>query len=255
MKKIKILSWVAVLSLGMVLSCRDEALNPTLEPEFGAYAKGQFINQATNTEIPLIFDGYSQNAVNAVVFWDKVNTNETTATTNVKVQVTWNAGKETVVINKIEIYVQFIESYADKNANVIIRSHGPASSPSVPEGKLWKTIDAGARLAPAAYTITPADLYNLYKGTTFDYKGTGTPVDIFESNPGYPRKVSALNTNGNRFLASRTDQSGTGKTLAADNISLKWRLLGSDGRAYGSWHNNVCTQLTDANCSVLFVVK
>ena len=242
--------------MGLVLSCRDEALNPTLEPEFGAYAKGQFIDQGTNTEIPSIFAAYSQTTINGVVFWDKANTNETTATTNVKGQVTWNAGKETVVINKIEIYVQLIESYADKNNNVITRSHGPASSATVPEGKLWKTIDAGARLAPAGYTITPADVYNIYKGTTFDYKASGNAVDIFEANPGYPRKVNAaLNANGNRFLASRADQSGSGKTLAADNISIKWRLLGSDGRAYGSWHNNVCTQLTDANCSVLFIVK
>ena len=246
---------MAVVTIGLLPGCRDESKNPTLEPEFGAYAKGQFLD-ATNAEIPTIFGAYSQTTVNAAIFWDKANTNETTATTNVKGQVTWNAGKDAVVINKIEIYVQLIESYADKNNNVITKSHGPDATPTVPEGKLWKTIDAGARLAPAAFAITPADVYTLYKGTLFDYKGTGTAVDIFESNPGYPRKTTAvLNTNGNRFLASRTDQGGSGKTLGTDNISIKWRLLASDGRTFGSWHNNVCTQLTDANCSVLFTVK
>ena len=245
---------MTVLTIGLLLGCRDESKNPTLEPEYGAYAKGQFLD-ATNAEIPTIFGAYSQTTVNASIFWDKANTNEGTATTKVNGQVTWNAGKDAVVISKVEIYVQFVESYADKNNNVITKSHGPAASPTVPEGKLWKTIDAGARLAPAAFTITPADLYTLYKGTLFDYKGTGTAVDIFEANPGYPRKTSALNLNGNRFLASRTDQSGSGKTLGTDNISIKWRLLASDGRTFGSWHNNVCTQLTDANCSVLFTVK
>ena len=246
---------MALLTIGLMLGCRDESKNPTLEPEFGAYGKGQFLD-ATNAEIPTLFGAYSQTAVNASIFWDKANTNETTATTNVKGQVVWNAGKESILINKIEIYIQFIESYADKNNNVITRSHGPAALPSIPEGKLWKTIDAGARFAPGAvFTVTPKDIYDLYKGTTFDYKENGTAVDIFEANPGFPRKTSALNPTGNRFMASRADQSGSAKTLGTDNIRIKWRLLAADGRAFGSWHNNTCTQLTDANCSVLFTVK
>ncbi len=253
---------MAVLTIGLLLGCRDESKNPTLEPEFGAYAKGQFLD-ATNAEIPTIFGAYSQTTVNGSIFWDKTNTNETTATTNVKGQVTWNAGKDAVVINKIEIYVQLIESYADKNNNVITKSHGPAATPTVPEGKLWKTIDAGARLAPAAFAITPSDVYSLYKGTLFDYKGTGTAVDIFENNPfevttgggsNPSRKVNRFQPGGRVYTIPASVPLKT-VTLLADNISIKWRLLASDGRTFGSWHNNVCTQLTDANCSILFTVK
>ena len=255
MKISKITSLVFVLMFA-VLSCRDESKNPTLDPEYGAYAKGQFLDPSNN-EIPTIFGAYSQSAVNAVVFWDKANTNETTATTSVKGQVTWNAGKESVKISNIELYVQFIESYADKNNNVVTRSHGPGATPTVPEGKLWKTIPAAARLSPAAFTITPADVYNLYKGTKFDYKGTGTSVDIFEANPCTIRTLDAVNNPiANRFFPSgRTDKSGSGKALSADQISIKWRLIADDGRAFGSFHNNVCTQLTDANCNILFIVK
>ena len=236
---------MAVLSIGVMLSCKDGAVLPTLDPEFGAYAKGQWI-APSGALLPLDFDPYSQNAVNLLVFWDKANTNETTSTTSVKGQVTWNAGKESIVINKIELYAQFIESYSDKDNNVVTRSHGPAASPTVPEGKLMATIDAAARVTPAQFTVKPADVYNLYKGTTFDYKGTGA-VDIFQNNPGGSRTT-------NRFLASRVDPV-SGKTLGADNISIRWRLLAADGRAFGSFHLNVCTQLTDANCNVLFIVK
>lgn len=340
MKISKITSLVFVLLFAFI-GCRDESKNPTLDPEYGAYAKGQFLD-ASNNEIPTIFGAYSQTAVNAAVYWDRANTNEATSTTSVKAQVTWNAGKESVKISNIELYVQFIESYADKNNNVVTRSHGPGATPTVPEGKLLKTVPAAARLSPAQFNITPAEVYNLYKGTTFDYKGTGTAVDIFEANPYIPRKIDAtLNAVGSRFLSIRAvdpttvttsttsinlstlvttpstatlsltvgaglnakypvgasvtvysrgaynnfvtgsvvsydnttgalvlnnlSKTGTstrtdwdvwsGKSLPPDQISIKWRLIADDGRAFGSFHNNVCTQLTDANCNILFIVK
>ena len=238
---------MAVLTLGLMFSCRDESLNPTLEPEFGAYGKGQFIVPVTNDELPTTFGAYSQSAVNAVIFWDKANTNEVSATTNVKAQVFWNAGKESVVVSKIELYATFSESYLDKNGNVVTRNHGAAASPTVPQGNLFATIDAGARFTPATFTVDPKAVYNVFKGIKFAYDGTNA-VDIFEANPGGSRTV-------NRFLPSRPHPTVAGKILGTDNIVVRWRLLAADGRSFGSWHNNTCTQLKDANCSVAFTVK
>jgi hypothetical protein len=240
MKLIKQLA-TGVAILALAISCKDDELSPYIEPLGNANALGQFVSLVDNTTlIPASTTFYSQAAVDAAVFFDE---NDQSKGLSYKLQ--WASIDNRVNIASIELYVEYNETYSDADRNPLIANHGGASKgPSYPAGKFWKTVTPTGARTPVDLTITPNDIYELFKDNTWDYAGNGTKVNIFTANPQTVRTSSTK-----RFYSSRSITLPAGSvTLAADQFRLRWRLIADDGTAYGSWSNSVCAETVGINC-------
>ncbi|MDZ7649288.1 MAG: hypothetical protein U5K54_20150 [Cytophagales bacterium] len=97
-------------------------------------------------------------------------------------------------------------------------------------------------------TVTPSDVYELFKDQTWDYDDDGTEENIFSAAAAAITKTDrTLATK--RFFSSRTVTLTAGDvSLAADQFVLRWRLIGDDGKGYGSWSASVCQETVGINC-------
>jgi len=137
--------------------------------------------------------------------------------------------KETVT--KMEVFLTFTEDYLDNDGNPAVADHGT---------KLVQTFEGGAVPAnrtPVAFSLSQADVYALFNGTTYDYKDgvDGNAIDVFGSpvNPG---------------------RDATNIFVAEDKFKLTWQFTGADGRVFRAWSPSVCTEFPGSNCEIAFGV-
>jgi hypothetical protein len=146
-------------------ACRDEDLNPYIEPEKGA------------------LHGFSRFAAGSstsfIVGDDAID---------IDVETYWANIGGTNTASKIEVYALFNESYIDANGNPAVARHGGTA------GRLLRTIQGGDLKGNKVFTpfsVTQDELYALYDDATFDYEGTGTAVSVW-ANPDKPDRDEAV---------------------------------------------------------------
>ncbi|RYC69018.1 hypothetical protein [Spirosoma sordidisoli] len=230
MKKLFTYSFMAAITL--LLSCRDESLDPNKPWEPGVHGWGVFDGVAEA--------GKANIAANARNF-------PLTGQDNSKIdfKIRWVSLDNKLTVSKIAIKVDMIESYTDPDGNPKTVALGGG-------GRVVKTIDA-----PAAnrqwnnFSITPAEIYNLYKDATVKYDKVNA-VKVFE-NPARPRPAGAR-LQGPLVVG--------GKPVAnADAFLVTWELTTSDGLVFRVWNeDSICLDPTpvsqaNANCRLSFTVR
>ncbi len=216
----------------LLIGCRDESLNPNKAYEPGVHALG-------------VFDGVAEAA--KANFATNAKTFPLGGQDNAKIdfKIRWVTLDNILTVTKIVVKVDMIESYTDSDGNPKTVSLGSG-------GRIVKTIEA-----PAAnrqwnmFSITPAEIYNLYKDATVKYDKVNA-VKVFE-NPTRPRPAGAR-LQGPLVVA--------GKTLAnADAFVVTWELTTTDGSVFKVWNEeSICLDPTpvsqaNSNCRLNFSVK
>jgi hypothetical protein len=225
-KKIHVL--LLFLLLGTFGSCRNEDLNPVPDWEPGVHGYGVFAAKESRA-------GYTANFPVA----DQLNS-------KIDYKIRWVSLDNKLSVSKIELYVSFLESYLDADKNARTVSHGT---------ELLKTLDASGNRVWTDFSVSGAEVYELFKDAKFKYDGaTETPVF---ANP--------LRTAGAPFLAKRQDPDPNvpaEKKLAvnADEFVLTWRLYTPDGGVFKSWSVSVCEEISNAgegnsNCELVWSVR
>lgn len=152
----------------------------------------------------------------------------------VRLNISWNNYGKNVVINKIEPYIAFTETYFDKvkesDVSVTHLSSFGLNDPSLnvanPENRVVYTVK-----------ITPAVVYNLFKSATRKYNGTAA-VNVFENPERAERAVAKT-----RFIKS-------------DNFTVRWKLYAQDGRVFDSWSASIQNgELVGASTRATWTVK
>lgn len=226
MKNIFLLLLVLVIA---TTSCKDESLNPVPKWKPGLHAFGVFDGIAGNGSITSRPQPYEKD--NAKNF---PNAGQDAATAGIPFKVRWVSLDNLLKVAKIDVYVKMIESYKDAEGNDVQADLSGGS------GKLLTTITA-----PAAnrqwnnFTVTPTQIYNLFKDATVKYDKTNA-VKVFE-NPKNPRPK------GQWFQIS-------------DTFKIFWKLTSTDGLVYESWGPNLCGDVTsvseaNSNCGLSWTVN
>lgn len=228
----KFVAYSLFTAVTLLVGCRDEDLNPNKAWESGVHALG-------------VFDGVSEAAkanfaANAKSF---PLTGQDAAKIDFKIR--WVSLDNKLTVSKIVVKVDMIESYTDPDGNPKTVSLGNG-------GRVVKTIDAPTTNRQwNNFSISPADVYNLYKDATVKYDKVNA-VKVFE-NPIRPRPAGAR-LQGPLVVG--------GKTLGnADAFVVTWELTTSDGLVFKVWNeDSVCLDPTpvsqaNSNCRLNFIVK
>jgi hypothetical protein len=236
MKAIKLIFSLALLSSFMLWSCRDESLNPV--PAWETAVHGDAALGFTK-DVPYSIvvktktkDGKNDSSyvANLKKNWlDSINTKDLNAP--VRFTHNWNSVDKLNTVTKIDFYVYWDEKYIDKNGNPRVARHGGFVFDD--PGKLLKSVTSpkGNRES-VEYSITGADIYNLYKDATFDYgKGKVNVID------GTVRTTSApFNKN--------------------DAFTIRWALTTADGRVFEVWNPDICAgTIPGLSCQLGVAVK
>jgi len=251
MKRLNKIFLTSATLIGLAIGCKDESLSPYIPPNGAANGLGQFVSLSNGALLPSATGFYDQSAIDANVFFDENN-----QANGVTLKLQWLSYDNRVNISSIELYVEYNETYSDPDRNPLIAAHGgPSKGPSYPAGKFWKSITPTAQRTPVDITITPADMYTLFQGNTFDYDDDGTEEGIFSAAAAAITKTDRT-VSTKRFYSSRSvTLPAGGVTLAADQFRIRWRLIGDDGTGYGSWSASVCSETVGINCVATFRVN
>ncbi len=230
MKKNLIYTLAAAITL--LMSCRDESLNPNKPWEPGVHGLA-------------VFDGVAEK--------DKANFAANAKTipltgqdaSKIDFKIRWVSLDNKLTVTKMAIKVDMIESYTDPDGNPKTVSLGGG-------GKVVKTIDTPtANRQWNTFSISPTEIYNLYKDATVKYDKV-KDVKVFE-NPARPRPAGAR-LQGPQVVG--------GKTVAnADAFVVTWELTTSDGSVFRVWNeDSICLDPTpvsqaNSNCRLNFIVK
>ncbi len=217
------------LGLFLLVSCRDESLNPLPGWDPGVHAYGAFADIAEPKDGT---GGQPANSANYAVNFPLAKQDQATAAINMKIR--WVSLDNLLTVNKAEIYVDILEYYDDPDGNPKTVSLGGG-------GKLLKTINpTAANRVYSTYTVSPAEIYNLYKDATVKYDKVKA-VNVF-SNPANPRP--------------------TGKWFnGSEDFVLTWKLYTTDGKVFKVWNpDSICGDQTiysqaKANCQLVWDVK
>lgn len=206
MKRFKILLYSLAAALLLPFSsCKDESLNPVLAPETAVH-------------------GYAQTATgSATSFFYK------DMTTPISIELQWISIDKINTVTKMDIFVNFKESYVDAEGNPRVANHGT---------KKVKTLEGSAVPANRAYakfSISPTDVYAAFKDVTFDYGDGKGKVSVF-SNTFKKDRTSAV-----RFTSD-------------DGFKMTWAFTTADGRYFDSWSDSVCSEFPGANCDINWAV-
>lgn len=202
MNKIKFLLYFAVAALLLPLSsCEDPELNPYLEPETAVHGLG----------------GFSSGSATSFAVGNM--------TTGVKFDLQWVSIDSKNTVTKMEVFITYTEKYIDPEKNPRTANHGTKRIVTI-EGS-----NVPANRTKTSFTITPAQVYELFKDAKFDY-GTGS-VGVF---------AAAARTASSRFTSS-------------DGFKITWAFTTADGRYFDSWSDSVCLEFPGANCSLSWVAK
>ncbi|MEZ4903121.1 MAG: hypothetical protein R2822_15860 [Spirosomataceae bacterium] len=228
----KTLIYSLSLAVFLLVGCRDESLNPNKPWEPGVHGWGVFANIAEGTTGGTAKPNIAANAINFPL------TNQDAAKIDFKIR--WVSLDNKLTVNKIDIKVDMIESYTDADGNPKTASLGSG-------GKIVKSISpAAGNREWSTFSITPAEIYNLYKDATVKYDKV-KDVKVFE-NPARPRPAGAR-------LA------GAIKGANADAFVVTWQLTTTDGLVFKTWNeDSICLDPTpvsqaNANCRLNFTVK
>lgn len=145
----KTLIYSLSLAIFLLVGCRDESLNPNKPWEPGVHGWGVFDGVAEA--------GKANIAANARNF---PLTGQDAAKIDFKIR--WVSLDNQLTVNKVVIKIEMRESYTDPDGNPKVASLGI---------KTVKTIDnpAGNRQWNS-FSITPTEVYNLFKDATVDRK-------------------------------------------------------------------------------------
>ena len=244
MKRLNKIFLTSATLIGLAIGCKDESLSPYIPPNGAANGLGQFVSLSNGALLPSATGFYDQSAIDANVFFDENN-----QANGINYKLQWLSYDNRVNIASIELYIEYNETYSDADRNPLIAAHGgPSKGPSYPAGKFWKSVTPTAQRTPVDLTITPADIYTLFQGNTFDYDGDGTEEGIFSAAAAAITKTDRT-VSSKRFYSSRKVTLPAGDvTLAADQFRIRWRLIGDDGTGYGSWSASVCSETVGINC-------
>jgi len=230
MKKLSIYAFSAAITL--LMSCRDESLNPNKAWEPGVHGLA-------------VFDGVSE--VGKANFATNARTFPLTGQDASKIdfKIRWVSLDNKLTVTKMVVKIDMIESYTDPDGNPRTVSLGGG-------GKVVKTIDApAANRQWSSFSISPAEVFNLYKDATVKYDRV-RDVKVFE-NPARPRPAGSR-LQGPLVVAGRTVGS-------ADAFVVTWELTTSDGLVFKEWNqDSICLDPTpvsqaNSNCRLNFIVR
>lgn len=185
--------------------CEDESLNPVLAPETAVHGFAR-LQQGSAASF---FYGNNDSAINVELQWisiDQLNT-----------------------VTKIDLFIDWRETYIDAEGNPRTAAHGT---------KLFKSIEGGSVPANRTYTsfsVAAKELYELFKNATFDYGDGKGKVSVFD----------------NTF---KTDRSTAARFTSDDSFTLTWAFTTADGRYFDSWSDSVCSEFPGANCDIKWAV-
>lgn len=206
MKRTKILLYTLVAALLLPFSsCKDEALNPV--PDFESAVHG-FARVASGSATSFKFRDMN---------------------TSINLELQWISIDQVNTVTKMEVFVNFRESYIDAEGNPRVANHGT---------KKVVTIEGSAVPANRTYTgftISPTAVYEAFKDAKFDYGDGKGSVSVFSNTFKPDRKASA------RFTAD-------------DSFSMTWAFTTADGRYFDSWSDSVCSEFPGANCTIRWAV-
>lgn len=232
----KIVTYVVSLGLIALLSCRNDSLNPIPGWEPGVHGFAIFADLPEPKEGATTRPNTVANAVNFPV------ASQDAAKMNFKIR--WVTLDNQLTVNKIEVFLDMIESYNDANGNPKTASLGGG-------GKLLTTFNpSAANRQWNTFTVTPDDVYKLFSTATVKYDGTNA-VSVF-SNPKRPRSVGA------RLAGATTIDK---LQVAADRFVISWKLYTVDGQVFSIWNpDSICGDPTQynqasANCNLSWIVK
>ncbi|MCU0338877.1 MAG: hypothetical protein MUE30_03260 [Spirosomaceae bacterium] len=230
MKIKNILSSTLAAALVVLVACEKPELNPNPTPEGNASAFGTFIVNGNPQKTPFNTSAALNRGADALS-----RTMTAWAGAPVEAQIQWNSIDKSVNITKIDIYVSFTEAYLLPDGSTTTANHG---------NKLFASLSNPAILTNVKFNIPVAQVYDLFKASTFKYDGK-TDAQVFSAAS--RRTVAAP------FLGARTATNG--KALAGDLFTFSWRLTSDKGLVYRSWSPSVCTEVQGANCSMALRVN
>jgi hypothetical protein len=223
MKKLAIYAFSAAITL--LMSCRDESLNPNKPWEPGVHAFGAFADvtePAANAPSRPHAADFAKNFP---------LTGQDAATAGVNFRVRWVSLDNKVTVNKVEIFVDMIEAYNDPDGNPKTVSLGNG-------GVLLKTINpAAANRQWSTFSVTPKEVSDLFKNATVKYDRVNA-VSVF-NNPARPRLTGSWIKNNDRIIVT-------------------WRLTTTDGLVFRTWNpESICLDVTPysqaaSNCQLVF---
>lgn len=205
MKKLKIFLLIGTFVLAFGTSCKDESL--VLVPEWETGVHG--LAEITSPNVDFLYNDPN---------------------VGIDMDLQWVSIDAALTVTRIEVFVLFDESYIDVEGNSKIAKHGGE------EGRSYLVLEGGevpANRTPISFSVTQAELFNLYEDATFDY-GDG-PVSVF-SNPDKPQRDA------------------TKHFMWDDALKVRWQFTTDDGRVFDKWGVSVCTEFPGANCAVSFGV-
>lgn len=222
MKKFFIYSISA--AVGLLMSCRDESLNPNKPWESAVHGFSVFADIAE----PKVGAATKPNAAEYGKNFPLTGQDQA-ATAAVKFKTRWVSLDNKLTVNKMDILVEMVESYTDPDGNPKTASLG---------AKVVKTISpSAANRVWSEYSITPQEVYTLFKDATVKYD-----------------KVNAVGVFSNPKLARPTGKWFT----STDRLVITWRLTTTDGLVFGTFNpDSICGDPTgytqaSANCQLVF---
>ncbi len=202
MNKFKFTIFFLVVALLIPFTgCEDEDLNPVLVPETAVHGFAK-ISDGSSTSF---FFGKNDSSVGVDLQWisiDQLNT-----------------------VTKMDIFIEWRESYIDEEGNPRTANHGTKLVSSI-EGS-----NVPANRTFTSLTITAAQLAELFKDATFDYGDGSGSISVFSD-------------------AFKTDRTPNSLFIADDSFTLTWAFTTDDGRYFDSWSDSVCSEFPGANCDV-----
>lgn len=236
MKKIKKIAALSLLlSVGVMISCKDDSLSPNLTPEGNANGFGTFLVGGKPQKDPFDLTKGQTLKLGSDFLTVKPGFSSVPAT------ISWSSFDKKVKVNKIELFVKLSEAYVDKDGNKVVAQHGG-------EGKLLTTITPAGMYELNNFSVDPAKVYDLLKDSQFDYGDGKGKVNVFTSNP---KRTAASPFLGNRDVPFRNRVISIG----GDDIEITWKLYGENGLVYKSWSPSVCEEFVGANCRIVTRVR
>ncbi len=213
--------------IAMLMSCRDESLNPLPGWEPAVHGYGIFDGVAAGSNLTVRPQPYESNYAKNFPLKGQ---DATTAIIPMKVR--WVSLDNKLTTSKIDIYLDMIEYYQDADGNDKQVSMG---------SKLLKSISAPAGNRQwNSFTVSATEAYNLFKDATVKYDKTNA-VKVF-ANPANKRPT------GQWF-------NGT------EDFVISWVLTTTDGLVFKKFNeDSICADLTsvseaNSNCRLYFDVK
>lgn len=191
MKSLKFLGSFCFAMAFVLFACKDEALNPVPAWEYGLHGFGVTTKNLSATDVNA--------AAEFTHYWQSLD------------------GKLTAT--DIKMYVYWDESYVDASKNTRTARH--AGFVFDEPGRLLKTATVKANREVTTYTVTQAELSNLFK----DIK----PINARTADKPFTKD---------------------------DKFTIRWVIVASDGRVFDRWGESICVgEVAGANCTTAITVK